>query len=78
MRTRLERDPQQMAQCIYSIPYECGRSYIGETDKPLAMQLCEHVWIFLPYGSPLSAMRLATHREDQYDLTHFSWVPMVF
>jgi hypothetical protein len=31
-----------MAQCIYSIPYECGRSYIGETGRPLAVQLHEH------------------------------------
>jgi hypothetical protein len=41
MKTRLERDPQQMAECIYSIPCECGRSYIGETGRPLAMRLCE-------------------------------------
>jgi hypothetical protein len=38
MRTRLETDPQQTAQCICCIPSECGRSYIGET----AMCLCEH------------------------------------
>jgi hypothetical protein len=24
MRTRLERDMQQLAHCIYSIPFECG------------------------------------------------------
>jgi hypothetical protein len=36
MKTRPERDPQQTAQCIYSIPCECGRSYIGETGRPLA------------------------------------------
>jgi hypothetical protein len=34
MKTRLERDPQQTAQCVYSIPWECGRSYIGETGRP--------------------------------------------
>jgi hypothetical protein len=32
MKTRPERDPQQMAQCIYSTPCECGRRYIGETE----------------------------------------------
>jgi hypothetical protein len=37
-----ERDPQQMSQCVYSIPWECGRSYIGETDRPLAVQLREY------------------------------------
>jgi hypothetical protein len=31
-----------MAQCIYSIPWECGRSYIGETGRPLAVWLHEH------------------------------------
>jgi hypothetical protein len=34
MSTKL-RDLQQMAQYIYSIPYECGRSYIGKTGRPL-------------------------------------------
>jgi hypothetical protein len=42
MKTRLERDQQQMAQTIYSIPCECGRSYIGKTGRPLAVQLREH------------------------------------
>jgi hypothetical protein len=41
IRTRPGRGPQQMAQCVYSIPCECGRSYISETVKPLAQQLCE-------------------------------------
>jgi hypothetical protein len=41
MKTRLERDPQQMAHCIYSISCECGRSYIGKTGRPLAVQLHE-------------------------------------
>jgi hypothetical protein len=30
------------AQCVYSIPCECGRSYIGETGRPLAVRLREH------------------------------------
>jgi predicted GIY-YIG superfamily endonuclease len=42
MKTRPERDPQQTAQCIYSIPCECGRSYIGETGRLLAVRLREH------------------------------------
>jgi hypothetical protein len=40
MKTRLEGDSQQMAQCICSIPCECGRSYIGKTGRPLTKQLC--------------------------------------
>jgi hypothetical protein len=42
MRTRPERDPLQTAQCNYNIPRECGRSYIGETCRPLAVRLHEH------------------------------------
>jgi hypothetical protein len=42
MITRPQRDPQQMAQCVYSISCGCGRSYIGETGRPLAVWLCEH------------------------------------
>jgi hypothetical protein len=42
MNTILERDPQQMAQYISVIPYQCGRSYVGETGRPLAVQLHEH------------------------------------
>jgi hypothetical protein len=42
MKTQPERDPQQTAQCLYNIPCECGRSYMGETGRPLAMWLHEH------------------------------------
>ncbi|PNF31038.1 hypothetical protein B7P43_G17855, partial [Cryptotermes secundus] len=42
MKTRPKRDPQQTAQYVYSIPCECGRSYIGETGRPLAVRLREH------------------------------------
>jgi hypothetical protein len=37
------RDPQQTAQCVYSIPCECGRSYIGETGRPLTVRLRENI-----------------------------------
>jgi predicted GIY-YIG superfamily endonuclease len=42
MKPRPERDPQQTAQCIYSILCECGRSYTGETGRPLAVRLRKH------------------------------------
>jgi hypothetical protein len=42
MKTRPERGPLQTALCIYSIPCECGRSYIGETGRPLAVRLHEY------------------------------------
>jgi hypothetical protein len=35
------RDPQQAAQCVYSIPRDCGRSYIGETGRPIAVRFRE-------------------------------------
>jgi hypothetical protein len=31
MRTGPVRDAQQTKQCVYSIPCDCGRCYIGET-----------------------------------------------
>jgi hypothetical protein len=48
MKTRPERDPQHAAQCVYSIPCECDRSYIGETARPLVgllqkSKLAQHV-----------------------------------
>jgi predicted GIY-YIG superfamily endonuclease len=42
VRTRPKRDPQQTAHCVYSIPCECGRRYIGETGRPLAVRIREH------------------------------------
>jgi hypothetical protein len=42
MKSRLERDPQQMAQCIYNIPFDCGKNYIGKTGRSLAVWLHEH------------------------------------
>jgi hypothetical protein len=41
-KTRPESDQQQMAQCVHSISLECGRSYIGKTGRPLAVQLHKH------------------------------------
>jgi hypothetical protein len=41
-KTRPERDPQQVTQCVYSIPCECGRNYIRETCRPLAVRFREH------------------------------------
>jgi hypothetical protein len=42
MKTGPERDPLQTAECIYSVLCECGRSYIGETGRTLAVRLREH------------------------------------
>jgi hypothetical protein len=42
LKTRLERDQQKTAECIYSILSKCDRSYSGETGRLLAMRLYEH------------------------------------
>jgi hypothetical protein len=44
MRTRLIKAPQEMVNCVCSIPCECGRSHIGETSRSLAARLKEHRW----------------------------------
>jgi predicted GIY-YIG superfamily endonuclease len=43
VRTRPKRDPQQTAHCVYSIPCECGRRYIGETGRPMTVRIREHM-----------------------------------
>jgi hypothetical protein len=42
MKTRPDRDLLETRHCIYSIPCECGRCYIGETGRPLGVRLKEH------------------------------------
>jgi hypothetical protein len=42
MRTRPMSDPQLTAHRIYSIPCECGRSYVGETGRSLSVRIGEH------------------------------------
>jgi hypothetical protein len=63
MKTRLEIVPQQMAQCIHSIPCECGRSYNGETDRPLAVRLREHRHNL--YQGLLEKSKLAQHAYEE-------------
>jgi hypothetical protein len=31
-----------MKKCVYSIPCDCGRCYIGETRRPLEVRIKEH------------------------------------
>jgi hypothetical protein len=49
MKSRLESDKQQTAQFVYSIPREGGRSFLGETGRPVALRVCEH-WHSLKMG----------------------------
>jgi hypothetical protein len=41
MKTGLVRDAQHMKQCVYNIPCDCGRYYIGETSRPLEVHVKE-------------------------------------
>jgi hypothetical protein len=36
------RDAQQMKQCVYNIPCDCGRCYIGETHRPSEVCIKEY------------------------------------
>jgi predicted GIY-YIG superfamily endonuclease len=63
METRLERELQQMAHCVYSIPCECGRSYIGETGRALTVRLCEHDHNFK--DGLLEISKLSKHAYDE-------------
>jgi hypothetical protein len=42
MKTGPVRDSQQTKQCVYSIPRDCARCYIGETSRPLEVRISEH------------------------------------
>jgi hypothetical protein len=42
MKTGPVRDAQQTRQCVYIIPCDCGRPYIGETSRPLEVRIGEH------------------------------------
>jgi hypothetical protein len=35
MKTGLVSEAQQMKQCVYNIPHDCGRCCISETSRPL-------------------------------------------
>jgi hypothetical protein len=42
METGPVRDGQQMKQCVYNIPRDCGRCYLGKTCRPLEVCIKEH------------------------------------
>jgi hypothetical protein len=41
-KTKPYQDSNLTAQCVQSIPCECGRKYIGQTGRPLAVRVREH------------------------------------
>jgi hypothetical protein len=42
MKTGPVRDAQQTKKCVYNIPCDCGRRYIGETSRSLEVGIKEH------------------------------------
>jgi hypothetical protein len=42
MKTGPVRDAQQTKQCLFSIPCDCDRCYIGERSRPLEVLIKEH------------------------------------
>jgi hypothetical protein len=42
MKTGPVRDAQQTKQCMYNIPCDCGRCYIGETNRSSEVRIKEH------------------------------------
>jgi predicted GIY-YIG superfamily endonuclease len=65
MKTGPVRDAQQTKHCVYSIPCDCGRCYIGETSRPLEVRIKGHKYN-LTQGL-LEKSKLAQHT---YELGH--------
>ena len=42
IKTKPDNSEQNSKNCIYSIPCECGKQYIGETSRPLNVRKNEH------------------------------------
>jgi hypothetical protein len=63
MKTNPERNPLQAAQCTYSIPCECARSYVGETGRPLAVRHRERRHNL--QHDPLQKSKLTEHAYDE-------------
>lgn len=45
IKTGPVRGAQQMKQCVYNIPSDCGRCYIGEAGTLLEVRIKEHKYI---------------------------------
>jgi hypothetical protein len=69
MSIRPMSDPQQTAHCIDNIPCECGRSYVGETGRPLFVRIGEHK--FNLKNGLLVKSKLAQHAFEE--LHQISW-----
>jgi predicted GIY-YIG superfamily endonuclease len=63
MKTGPDRNVQQMKQCVYSIPCDCGRCYIGETGRSLEIHIKEHKYNLMQ--GFLDNSKLAQHAYEE-------------
>jgi hypothetical protein len=59
MKTGPVRDAQQTKRCVYSIPCDCGRCYIGETSRLLEVLIKGHKYKLIE--GLLGKSKLAQH-----------------
>jgi hypothetical protein len=57
------RDAQQMKQCVYNIPCDCGKCYIDKTSRPLEVCIKEHKYNLSP--GLLEKSNLAQHAYEE-------------
>jgi hypothetical protein len=66
------RDAQWMKRrCVYKIPCDCGRCYIGETSRPLEVSIKENKYN-LTQGL-LEESKLAQHAYGEKRKIHVCW-----
>ena len=58
-RTKPLNEEQNSKNCIYSIPCECGKYYIGETSRPLNVRIKEHQNLIKKYQ--IEKSKIAEH-----------------
>lgn len=54
---------QESKNCIHSIPWECGKSCIGERGRPLTTRITKHAWN-IKMGE-ITKSKLAEHSWDE-------------
>jgi hypothetical protein len=64
MKTTLVRDAQHTKQCVFNIPWDCGRCYIGETSRPLEASIKEQKHNLTQGLLEKSKLAQHAHKED--------------
>lgn len=58
-KTKPLNEEQNSKNCIYSIPCECGKYYIGETSRPLNVRIKEHQYLIKTFQ--IEKSKIAEH-----------------